>query len=123
MSVQTKPTTNGAREALVSPRESIRWAALAGVVFFVLLLVVEAYSFKHTHDDELVGYEGKDTRTSLAMGLGNVGINVLWKFAVLAAYVALYELTPRAPFAMNFTIMTAALLLVLGNRRVRTLRA
>ena len=28
------------------------------------------------------------------MGLGNVTINVAWKFAVVAIYAALYELTP-----------------------------
>jgi sterol desaturase/sphingolipid hydroxylase (fatty acid hydroxylase superfamily) len=63
------------------------------IPFFVLLLAVEWMSFRHYHG-ELVGYERTDTRTSLAMGLGNVTINVAWKFAVLAAYAALYELTP-----------------------------
>ena len=65
------------------------------IPFFVLLLIVEALSFKHVRDDQdLIGYESRDTRTSLTMGLGNVTINVLWKFVVLAAYTALYELTP-----------------------------
>ena len=64
------------------------------IPFFVLLLVVEALSFKHARDDDLIGYEARDTRTSLTMGLGNVGINAVWKFAVVASYAALYELTP-----------------------------
>jgi sterol desaturase/sphingolipid hydroxylase (fatty acid hydroxylase superfamily) len=64
------------------------------IPFFVLLLVVEALSFRHARDDELVGYEAKDTRTSLTMGLGNVAINVGWKFAVVAAYAGVYALTP-----------------------------
>jgi len=64
------------------------------IPFFVLLLVVEALSFKHLRDDGLVGYELRDTRTSLAMGLGNVSINVAWKLVVLAVYAGLYELTP-----------------------------
>jgi sterol desaturase/sphingolipid hydroxylase (fatty acid hydroxylase superfamily) len=64
------------------------------IPFFVLLLVVEALSFRHYHEDELVGYELKDTRTSLAMGLGNVTINVAWKAVVVVIYAALYELTP-----------------------------
>ena len=42
------------------------------IPFFVLLLVVEAMSFRHYHEDELVGYELNDTRTSITMGLGNV---------------------------------------------------
>jgi sterol desaturase/sphingolipid hydroxylase (fatty acid hydroxylase superfamily) len=64
------------------------------IPFFVLLLVVEALSFRHARDDALVGYELRDTRTSLTMGLGNVGINVVWKLFVVTVYAALYELTP-----------------------------
>ena len=64
------------------------------IPFFVLLLVVEAISFRHYHEDDLVGYELKDTRTSLAMGLGNVTVNVGWKAVVVVIYAALYELTP-----------------------------
>ena len=64
------------------------------IPFFVLLLVVEAISFRHYHEDELVGYELADTRTSITMGLGNVTINVAWKAVVVTIYAALYELTP-----------------------------
>ena len=67
------------------------------IPFFVLLLVVEYLSFRQLgdHDDELVGFEARDTRTSLTMGLGNVAINAVWKFAVLAAvHGRVYELTP-----------------------------
>jgi sterol desaturase/sphingolipid hydroxylase (fatty acid hydroxylase superfamily) len=63
------------------------------IPFFVLLLVVEALSFRH-YEGELAGYEARDTRTSLTMGLGNVTINVLWKLVVVAIYAGLYELTP-----------------------------
>ena len=66
------------------------------IPFFILLLVVEYLSYRHLGDEaeELVGFESRDTRTSLTMGLGNVAINVGWKFAVVAAYAAVYELTP-----------------------------
>jgi sterol desaturase/sphingolipid hydroxylase (fatty acid hydroxylase superfamily) len=69
------------------------------IPFFVLLLVAEYASFRHLdHDDEdadgPVGYELRDTGTSLAMGLGNVTINVVWKLVVVAIYAALYKLTP-----------------------------
>jgi sterol desaturase/sphingolipid hydroxylase (fatty acid hydroxylase superfamily) len=66
------------------------------IPFFVLLLVVEFVSYRHLDDDDhdLVGYDLRDTRTSLTMGLGNVAINVVWKFAVVATYAALYELSP-----------------------------
>ena len=64
------------------------------IPFFVLLLVVEALTYRHLQSDGLVGYELADTRTSIAMGLGNVAVNALWKLAVVAIYAALYELTP-----------------------------
>ncbi len=66
------------------------------IPFFVLLLFVEWLSFRELGDEggELIGYDLVDTRTSLTMGLGNVAINVVWKFVVVLAYTALYELTP-----------------------------
>jgi sterol desaturase/sphingolipid hydroxylase (fatty acid hydroxylase superfamily) len=77
--------------------------------FFVALLAVEWLSFRHTgdHDDSaeswarpapagrrLIGYERRDTATSLSMGSGNLVINVGWKLVVAAAYAGVYELTP-----------------------------
>lgn len=64
------------------------------VPFFVLLLLVEALTYRHLQNDGLVGYELRDTRTSLLMGTGNVVVNVVWKLAVVAVYAGLYELTP-----------------------------
>lgn len=66
------------------------------IPFFILLLVVEFVSFRTFGDEdgELLGYELVDTRTSLTMGIGNVIINVGWKFVVVLAYTVLYELTP-----------------------------
>ncbi len=61
---------------------------------FVLLLAVELWSFRLAADEELVGYELHDTRTSLAMGAGNVVINLAWKLVVVVVYAGLYELTP-----------------------------
>ncbi len=58
------------------------------IPFFVLLLIAEAISYRHLGEDmDLVGYELRDTRTSMTMGLGNVAINVAWKLVVLATYV------------------------------------
>jgi sterol desaturase/sphingolipid hydroxylase (fatty acid hydroxylase superfamily) len=65
------------------------------IPFFVLLLVVEAISFRQARDeDDLIGYEPKDTRTSLLLGSGNVIINVAWKLVVVAIFAAVWELTP-----------------------------
>ena len=66
------------------------------IPYFILLLVLEALAFKYLGDDDrgLIGYDGRDTRTSLLLGVGNVAINFVWKFAVVALYVLIYELTP-----------------------------
>ena len=67
------------------------------VPFFILLLVLEYLAYRHLgeeHNEGLVGFESRDTRTSLTMGMGNVTINFVWKFAVLALYAAIYALTP-----------------------------
>jgi len=64
---------------------------------FVLLLAVEWISYVIANE-ALVGYDVKDTATSLTMGIGNVVINFGWKFVVLLVYAGLYELTPlRVP--------------------------
>ncbi|MDR3664691.1 MAG: sterol desaturase family protein, partial [Mycobacterium sp.] len=51
---------------------------------FVICLVLEALSYRLLPDDDEIGYEFRDSRTSLAMGIGNVIINVGWKLVVLA---------------------------------------
>ena len=69
---------------------------LYAVPYFVGLLAVEWLSFHHSGDreDELVGYDVRDTATSLSMGLGNLFINIGWKLVVLVIYTGIYELTP-----------------------------
>ena len=65
------------------------------IPFFVLLLIAEYASYRHLDDDhDHVGYDMRDTGTSLAMGLGNVIINVGWKLVVVTVYAALYTLAP-----------------------------
>ena len=67
------------------------------VPFFILLLVLEYLAYRHLgeeHNEGLIGFESRDTRTSLTMGMGNVAINFVWKFGVLALYAAIYALTP-----------------------------
>jgi sterol desaturase/sphingolipid hydroxylase (fatty acid hydroxylase superfamily) len=76
---------------------------LTAIPAFILLLVVEVLTLAAAHhdhhdDDEPVGYELKDTRTSLSMGLGNVFINLGWKVVVAFIYAGAYEVTPlRVP--------------------------
>ncbi|MDM4722335.1 sterol desaturase family protein [Micromonospora sp. WMMA1363] len=60
---------------------------------FLLLIVLERISYLIHRDDD-VGYGGADTATSLAMGLGSVFADLLWKVPIAAAYALLYTLTP-----------------------------
>jgi sterol desaturase/sphingolipid hydroxylase (fatty acid hydroxylase superfamily) len=69
------------------------------IPFFLLSVAVEFLALRHDDHDEAdeakpVGYEAKDTRTSLAMGIGHLGIYSGWKLVMAAAYSALYLLTP-----------------------------
>jgi len=63
------------------------------IPFFALFLALEVASLWFADDDE-VGYEVRDTITSLSMGLGNVVVGIGWKALALLAYAAVYELTP-----------------------------
>ena len=66
----------------------------AAIPFFVLFIVVEIASLWLAPDDDEVGYEVRDTFTSLSMGLGNVVVGVGYKAVALVAYSALYAVTP-----------------------------
>jgi sterol desaturase/sphingolipid hydroxylase (fatty acid hydroxylase superfamily) len=67
------------------------------IPYFLILLVVEWLAFRHTgddHDGPMLGFEARDTLTSLSMGIGNLVINLGWKLVVLTIYTGVYELTP-----------------------------
>src|SRR5262245_30270935 len=55
---------------------------------FIILLLVEAFVAAHRGIDV---YDARDTATSLAMGIGNVLINIVWKGIAFAVYTALYK--------------------------------
>ena len=76
---------------------------------FLLLIVLESVSFVLHADDDELGYERRDTATSLAMGIGSIFFDILWKIPALAAYVLVYELTP---LRIELTWWTLPLLLV-----------
>ena len=68
---------------------------LPAIPFFVLFLVLEIVSFRHVHDDDdLVGYESKDTATSLTMGLTSVIVGAVWGLAAIAIYAGIYTVSP-----------------------------
>ena len=70
---------------------------LYAIPVFVICIILEAAAFHLLPDDERdgdLGYEKRDTVTSLSMGIGNVLVNIGWKIVVVAAYTGAYLLTP-----------------------------
>ncbi|MFC5908402.1 sterol desaturase family protein [Streptacidiphilus monticola] len=73
-------------------------AVLWSIPAFILLAVLEMVSFRLHPDEDEQGYSVKDTATSLSMGLGSLGTNLLWKIPTVALATLVYELTPlRVP--------------------------
>ncbi|SDH48635.1 Sterol desaturase/sphingolipid hydroxylase, fatty acid hydroxylase superfamily [Actinokineospora alba] len=61
---------------------------------FLLLMVIEMISYRLLPDPDKVGYTGKDTVTSLAMGVGSEVWAIVLGVEYLLAYSALYWLAP-----------------------------
>ncbi|MEO3977029.1 sterol desaturase family protein [Streptomyces sp. CAU 1734] len=77
-----------------NPPDVVLWSIPA----FVLLTVVEMVSCRLRPDSAAAGYETRDTATSIAMGLGSLVLDLIWKVPIVAVYTAVYELTPaRVP--------------------------
>lgn len=66
---------------------------LAAIPFFLLALVLEWVALRH-HEHDRIGYAGRDTATSMTMGLGSLVWKGVVKLGMIAAFAALYELTP-----------------------------
>jgi sterol desaturase/sphingolipid hydroxylase (fatty acid hydroxylase superfamily) len=75
---------------------------LNAIPFFLLAIVLELAVLRRAVDDHHgepdpdapIGYEFRDTRTSLTMGVGHAIIYSGWKLVMLAAYAGLYLLSP-----------------------------
>jgi sterol desaturase/sphingolipid hydroxylase (fatty acid hydroxylase superfamily) len=62
---------------------------------FITFMVLEVASMRFVHDPESVtGFEVRDSRTNIVMGLGSLVINGAARFAALFGYAALYAITP-----------------------------
>jgi sterol desaturase/sphingolipid hydroxylase (fatty acid hydroxylase superfamily) len=62
---------------------------LVAVPFFALSLLIELAAFKWLDSDQdMRGYESKDARTSLSMGLGSLVSSALLKLGTLVVFVA-----------------------------------
>jgi hypothetical protein len=70
---------------------------IAAIPAFLVLMLAEALSYRHlAHEAKAdhTGYELRDTRTSVLMGLGNLAISAAWNAGALVAFAGLYLLTP-----------------------------
>ncbi|MGZ6697034.1 MAG: sterol desaturase family protein, partial [Solirubrobacteraceae bacterium] len=68
---------------------------IGAIPFFLLSVALEALALRHVaHEDRdtrgPVGYEARDTRTSLAMGVGHLFIAGAWKLVWTAILAAIY---------------------------------
>ncbi|MFI7437270.1 sterol desaturase family protein [Micromonospora haikouensis] len=69
-------------------------AVLYAVPAFLLLVVVEALSYRFAPDDDERGYELRDTATSLTMGAGSQVIGFPWKLLTIGLYAGLWTVAP-----------------------------
>lgn len=67
---------------------------LHAIPVFAICLALEAASFHWLPDDDELGFDKRDSATSLTMGLGSVFVNLVWKLVVLAAYAGAFLLAP-----------------------------
>jgi sterol desaturase/sphingolipid hydroxylase (fatty acid hydroxylase superfamily) len=68
---------------------------LPAIPFFVLFLVLEVITLRHAGEhDDLVGYEPKDTATSLTMGLTSVVVGAAWGLVAILVYAGVYSVSP-----------------------------
>jgi sterol desaturase/sphingolipid hydroxylase (fatty acid hydroxylase superfamily) len=74
--------------------ENLRDPIAVAAPVFLLFVVLEAVSFRVFADEDLKGFERRDARTSITMGLVSVGVNIVARGLALIGYAVLYELTP-----------------------------
>jgi sterol desaturase/sphingolipid hydroxylase (fatty acid hydroxylase superfamily) len=67
---------------------------LIAIPMFILFLVIEMVSFRFLPDDDELGYERRDTVTSLSMGIGSRITGLLWDVFALLGLSAAYAITP-----------------------------
>ncbi|GAA1987091.1 sterol desaturase family protein [Amycolatopsis minnesotensis] len=75
--------------------DHLRDPVLLATPVFLLFIAIEVLAVHVLgHDDAVVGYSAKDTRTSIAMGAGALVVNALFRLVMLVVFAALYEIAP-----------------------------
>jgi sterol desaturase/sphingolipid hydroxylase (fatty acid hydroxylase superfamily) len=96
---------------LASLHDPILYATPA-FALFIGLEVLALRVAEHAGAGGYTGYELRDTRTNLIMGLGSLVVNGTARGAALVGYAALYELTALRPDAHRWYTWVSALLVV-----------
>lgn len=94
--------------------DNLRDPVVFAIPFFVAFMLLELLSQRFLDDDErgAGGYERRDTRTNILMGLGSLVVNGTARVAALLGYGALYVLTPLRLDAHRWYTWVFALLVV-----------
>jgi sterol desaturase/sphingolipid hydroxylase (fatty acid hydroxylase superfamily) len=75
--------------------DELRDPVTYAIPFFVLFMALEFFSMRYLEDDERErGYESRDSRTNIWMGLGSLVINGGARVVALVGYSALYVISP-----------------------------
>ena len=93
--------------------DSLHDPVVYAVPVFVAFIALELFSLRYLDDGAgVAGYEYRDTRTNIVMGLGSVAINGAARIAALIAYAALYVVTPLRLDSHRWYTWVIVLLLV-----------
>jgi sterol desaturase/sphingolipid hydroxylase (fatty acid hydroxylase superfamily) len=87
----------GGRTDVSSFAESLRDPVTYAIPVFVLFIALEALSLRFLDDEDRAryrGYEHRDSRTSILMGLGSLVVNGGARVVALLGYSALYVIAP-----------------------------
>lgn len=95
--------------------DALRDPVVYAIPAFLVFLVLELISLRVLEESEAeryVGYEARDTRTSLLMGTGSLVVNGSARIVALLGYSALFALTPLRLDTHSWWGWTVALLAV-----------
>jgi sterol desaturase/sphingolipid hydroxylase (fatty acid hydroxylase superfamily) len=95
--------------------ETLKDPVIVAIPFFTLFMLLEILSLRFLDDDEknrYVGYEKRDSRASILMGVGSLIVNGGARVLALIGYAVLYELSPLRLDTHQWWVWVYAILVV-----------